>query len=90
MVWLIQAFEITLVNVQVQGYKGMSKSAIINNPSDPSLNLNLGCNLKHKPGDYRQELFPTVDVLRYLKQKRTSEDKQIGKNKSLHFSTRRE
>ncbi|MGD1910837.1 MAG: hypothetical protein ACFB2X_08265 [Rivularia sp. (in: cyanobacteria)] len=73
MVWLIQAFEITSVYVQLEGCKGMSKSAIIKNSSDPSLNVNLGCNLKHKPGDYREEFFATVKILRYLKQT-TSED----------------
>ncbi|NJN08314.1 MAG: hypothetical protein HC815_10105 [Richelia sp. RM1_1_1] len=52
----------------------MSKSAIINNSSDPSLNVNLGCNLKHKPGDPQEELFVTIGILRYLKPETTSED----------------
>ncbi|MBF2014055.1 MAG: hypothetical protein IGS23_02335 [Rivularia sp. T60_A2020_040] len=52
----------------------MSKSAIINNSSDPSLDVNLGCNLKHKPGDCREELFATIEIFRYLKREKTSED----------------
>jgi len=52
----------------------MFKSAIINKPSDPSLNVNLGCNLKYKPGDYREEIFVTIEFLRYLKQNKSSED----------------
>lgn len=71
---LIKAFEISSANVQLQDSKGMSKSAIINKPSDPSLNVNLGCNLKHKPGDYREELCATVEFLRSRSSYTTSEN----------------
>ena len=73
---LIKAFEISSVHVQLQDSKGMSKSAIINKPSDPSLNVNLGCNLKYKPGDCREEILVTVEFLPYLEQNRISEDKK--------------
>ncbi len=52
----------------------MLQSAIIHEQSDPSLNVNLGCNLKYKPGDYEEESVLGVKILCYLKQKRISED----------------
>ncbi|MEM9923826.1 MAG: hypothetical protein AAF915_08770 [Cyanobacteria bacterium P01_D01_bin.50] len=81
MVWLIKASQKNSVNVQLQGCKGMSKSAIINKSSDPSLNVNLGCNLKYKPGDYREELFATVEVLRG-RSRRLRRMKEIAMSKS--------
>lgn len=79
---LIKAFEISSINVQLQDSKGMSKSAIINKPSDPSLNVNLGCNLKHKPRDYREELFATVEYFRSRSFIRLRRNKEIGVGRS--------
>lgn len=60
----------------------MFKSAIINKESDPSLNVNLGCNLKHKPRDYQEEIFVTIEFLRSLSRRRLRQFKEIdvGKN----------
>ncbi|WP_276748765.1 hypothetical protein [Chlorogloeopsis fritschii] len=33
-------------------------------PLDPNLNVNLGCNLKWKPGDGQEEYFFTPEKLR--------------------------
>lgn len=79
---LIKAFEKSSVHVQLQDSKGMSKSAIINKPSDPSLNVNLGCNLKHKPRDYREELFAMVEFLRSRSFIRLRRTKEIGIGRS--------
>ena len=79
---LIKAFEISSDHDQLQDSKGMSKSAIINKPSDTSLNVNLGSNLKHKPGNYREELFATVEFLRSRSRRQLRRTKEIGIGRS--------
>jgi len=42
----------------------MLKYTIANKPLDPNLNVNLGCNLKWKPGDDEDEQFFVAEFLR--------------------------
>ncbi|MBR8839950.1 MAG: hypothetical protein DSM106950_39625 [Stigonema ocellatum SAG 48.90 = DSM 106950] len=44
----------------------MLKSAIVNKPLDPNLNVNLGCHLKWKPADDADEEFCLAEFLRSI------------------------
>lgn len=63
----------------------MFKSAIINNSSDPSLNINLGCNLKHKPRSYREEDFVTAEFFRSRNRTEFWRTKEIGIGRNCVF-----